>query len=516
MQVLHKILQYFKKNPYLLFLCAFVVVTRLPVLVDHLVPFQFDHGKDAIGTLHMWWTYSPKLIGPWTSIQGLFFGPAWYYLLLPGMVMSGGSPLASVVTMVLLGLITIVIVYRYFGWITATVLATSSLFYTITTSAWNPFPMVCLTFILLAILKEVEHTQTISLKQTAALGFFAALGFHFSTAFAVFYPLLLILSLVIKKIKLSSQHLLVGVVAFFIPFIPQVMFELKHNFIEVKAVLAYLQTGDSDPASLEKFNKVISVTWGELQQVLLPPGYFAHQTLNTVLSVVFAVLLLISCYFYLQKRKKETFLLSDAVVWFTVPLLGFTFLHFNLWYVLPLAAFTYVLLGQVLAAAPRSIRYIFITGCFLMALSKVVFYISTDRENFQQNSTFLAVKQEALQYIYDQAGGRAFASYHYMPDIYDYPYQYLYMLQARNGQRLPTEFSYKPGEVTYIPEKTELLEKLDSQHDSRNPEVIFYVVESSDNQDLLDQWWDAQEFEAVIDEKAISSKLTVFTATPSN
>lgn len=514
-KIISKVLLYSKNNPYLLFLIIFVVAARLPVLVDRLIPFQFDHGKDAIGTFHMWQTFSPKLIGPWTSIPGLFFGPAWYYMLLPGMVLTNGDPVASVITMILIGLLTIVVTYRSFGRTTATLLATSSLFYTITTSAWNPFPMVGVSIVLLAVLQHVEKAKKITGVTAALLGFFSALGFHFSTAFAIFYPILIILSLLFKKIRISSKIVITALIAFIIPFIPQILFEISHNFIEVKGVLAYLQNGDSDPASLNKFQNVLHVTWGELQSIILPPSYFELPLINHIIFFSFALLLVFGLVFYFRHPKKQQFPLSkDAALWFTLPLLAFTFLHFNLWYVLPLAAFTFIVLGTFLDQTNALVRRAFLVLCFISAITKVVFYIQTDKDSLLAGTTFLPIKEQAIEYIYEQTEGKPFASYQYMPDIYDYPYQYLYFKSALNGEILPTEFSYKPGETAYIPEKAELLQKFSKMQTSQSPEIIFYIVEDSDNPNLLESWWSQQKYGEIVDKQDISDVVTVYTATP--
>lgn len=508
-------MKYLKNNYYLIFLLLFVVISRLPMLIDQMIPFQFDHGKDAIGTFHMWQTLSPKLIGPWTSIPGLFFGPAWYYMLLPGMIVSGGAPIASVVMMLLLGLMTIVILYVYFGKFEATLFATSALLYTITTSAWNPFPMVLVSVVILAVLRHVEKKKKITRTTAGLLGFFAALGFHFSTAFAVFYPIVIVASLLLKRTKVDFKAVGVGIVAFIVPFLPQLLFEVKHGFIEVKAVLAYLHAGDSAPASSNKLLQVLSITWGEMRGVLFPGTYFQQNWVNNLDLWILIALFFVAVYFFIKRYRKEThYLLLDAALWFTIPIVGFTFLHFNIWYILPLLAFSFILVGEVFASAPKKLTYLFLALCFVASLSKVYFYLTLDRQNLLQSPAFLPNKIKAIEYIYSQADGQPFASYQYMPDIYDFPYQYLYFRRALQGKSLPTEFSYKPGEVTYIPEKPELLARFRNQETDGSPQKIFYIVEKSDNPALLEQWWSQQKYGTITQEQKISEGITVYTATP--
>lgn len=507
-----------KKNLILLSLILFVVLLRLPVLTSQLIPFQFDHGKDAVAILHMWLTASPKLIGPWTSIPGLFFGPAWYYLLLPGAVIANGEPIASVITMLLLGIVTIVVLYKYFGLVEATMFATSSIFYTITTSAWNPFPMVLLSFMLLAVLKEIEKKRLVSNKQAFILGFLATLGFHFSTAFAVFYPLLIILSLGIKRIKVNVPIIGSALTGLAVPLMPQLLFELRHNFIQTKSVLAYLEKGDSNPASLEKFISILKTTAGEIKEVFFPSSYFEFAPLNIAIQLLFILLLgigIFSFFFHIQDNKNK-YLLVDALLWFTLPLFAFTVLHFNVWYLLPLIAMAFIMAGQIIKSAPKKVVVLFLCLCLLVSISKTYFFLTKDRQNLLSATTFLPNKKAALEYIYTTAGDKPFASYHFMPDIYDYPYQYLYFVNALDGRKLPTEFSYQPGEISYIPEKLELLQRIGKQIDTREPELIFYIIESHDNKDLYDHWWSQQQYGEIIATHTFSDALSVITALPRN
>lgn len=90
---------------------VFLLLSSLAVRVGYLfggaIPFSFDHGKDSLAVMHLAVTKSPVLIGPWTSIPGLYFGPTWYYLLAPAYLLGNFHPVAGVVMMVLLILIQV-------------------------------------------------------------------------------------------------------------------------------------------------------------------------------------------------------------------------------------------------------------------------------------------------------------------------------------------------------------------------------------------------------------------------
>ncbi len=147
-------LKNFIKNHYwLLFLVTLLIATRLPYLIDNTIPFRFDHGKDSLAVMHMWLLRKPKFVGPWTSIPGLYFGAGWYYLLLPFYIVAGGHPVSGVIAMIILQIIVIILAYQYFGKLTATIFTTAPTWFTITQSAWNPFPMALVSLLILIILK---------------------------------------------------------------------------------------------------------------------------------------------------------------------------------------------------------------------------------------------------------------------------------------------------------------------------------------------------------------------------
>ena len=139
--------------------------------------------------MDMWLNKNIKLIGPWTSIPGLYFGPAWYYLLLPAFVLGAWHPLAPVCLMVVLLLLQIYLAWKYLGKEEAIIMATAPIWIMISTSAWNPLPMTLISLVILIILKAIKQKHVANLLELFLLFFTASLGFHFSTAFAVLYPL---------------------------------------------------------------------------------------------------------------------------------------------------------------------------------------------------------------------------------------------------------------------------------------------------------------------------------------
>jgi hypothetical protein len=492
---------------------------RLPWIANRTIPFNFDHGKDSLAVLDLLTTGSLKFVGPWTSIPGLYFGPGWYYLLAPWYLLGNFDPLWGMIGMILLQFCLIVLVKREFGWLSALIIATAPTWITISTSAWNPFPMPLVSFLILISLEKIRLQQQLELKKNKlgwwlCVGMAAAFGFHFSTAYALFYPFIILLTIWFKQIKISIAQGLTALVGFAIPFLPQLAFELKHDFIETKSVLTYLETGGPTVAVKSTLSQIISQTFAELQLAILPDVWTGNQLLTKSIAqltlgiVVFAILY--------SKLKHRTWgrWWFEMVVWVAIPTLLYSKLHYNLWYVLGMSPVVVLFVADKVSRLPKALVMLYVGLLICTPLSMVARFYLQDQPILQGSRQFLPVKEKVIEIIREKANGLPFASYHYVPDIYDFTYQYLYLYQAKQGKQLPTEFSYQPSVTPYVVEKTSVLEKLEPAKNTQAPALIFYVVEKPENHEFLQQWWSMQQFQTVLEVVEVSPEVTLYVALP--
>lgn len=470
----------------LVFLLLLALAARLPHLFGYNIPFSFDHGRDALAVLDLITNHSLKFIGPWTSIQGLFFGPGWYYLLAPLYWLLNGNPLAGPLTMLILSLFTIGLAYKYFGLYEAIIFASAPIFIMTSISAANPFPMVLIGLLILICLKNPK-------RQALNLGLLVSLGFHFSSALAVFYLLIIPLILLIRKIKLNLKKLIIG---FIIPFIPQILFEIKNNFLETKALIKYFSAGETQHINPGKIEIVTKSIINELGLAILPD--------ITWLRYLALGLLVIGIVYLIAKRKIKTFW-PEIILFLLIPTIGFWFLHYNVWYAYGLLPVVVVAIGRILRSAPKIITYSYL-GLLIIGAIKIPVR--------QTGVAFLPVKLQAINYIYDQAQGKPFSSYQYLPNIYDYAYQYLYLWQGFKGKPLPVEFSYKPGEISYVQEKPDLLKKLPINN--QPTEKTFLIIEKPENvwHYPLQRWLGNIKYSEIISKKEFGPELEVWEALP--
>lgn len=466
----------------LVFLLLFALATRLPFLFGNNIPFSFDHGRDSIAVLDLIKTFSLKFIGPWTSIQGLFFGPLWYYLLAPLYWLLNGNPLAGPLTMQIISLITIGLAYKYFGVYEAIIFASAPIFTIISVSAANPFPMVLIGLLILICLKKPN-------RHPMNLGLLISLGFHFSSALAIFYLLIIPLILLIRKIKLSLKKFIIGLI---IPFIPQILFEIKNNFLEVRSLVSYFAAGESQHITPGKIEIVTKSIFNELGLAILPDTAW--------LNYLGLGLLTIGIVYLIAKRKINTFW-PEIILFILIPTIGFWWLHYNVWYVYGLLPVAAIAVGKILRSAPKIITYSYL-GLLIIGAMKIPMR--------QTGAAFLPIKLQAINYIYDQAQDKPFSSYQYLPNIYDYAYQYLYFWQGFNGRPLPVEFSYKPGEISYVSEKRSLLGKFEIKE--IKPDLIFLIIEKPENiyHYPLQSWLNNIKYSEIVSKKEFGPELEVW------
>lgn len=510
--LLMKLFSFLKRHFLLFFLLCFGLIIRILYIENNVIPFSFDHGKDSIATMDLLINKNLKFVGPWTSIPGLYFGPGWYYLIAPGLLLTNFSPIGPVLIMILLILLQVYLAYKYFGIFAAVIVTTTPFWLMMSKSAWNPFPMTFISWVILIILQKYKKSGWLKQKQFYFLGFVASLGFHFSAAFAIFYPIIVFLFILKNRLKITINNIILLSTGFLTAFIPQLLFELKNNFIQTRGVINYFLNNQSDAISKEKLIFVTNSYFNALPSFIFPDSI--NQQYRQVITLFFLIIIVAFLIRYRKRLVSNSSLdLFDSLLFIGIPYIGFLFLHFNVWYYYAIAPVMVIMFAKVLHNLKLSFKFLVLCLYVLSPFISYYSYVTVDKETLESSRNFLPAKQKAVEFIYKESEGKPFASYHYVPDIYDYSYQYIYFWQAKNGKHLPIEFSYKPGETSYIPEKSNLLTKFPTQGNQK-PEKIFFIVETPENTEFLDEWWNAQQYREIVKTTSISRDINVYEAIP--
>lgn len=454
-----------------------------------------DQARDMLDIRAMVELKKPALIGPTTSINGVFLGPFYYYFSLVPYLISGGNPAYNAYWNVFWYLAAGILLFIFFykrdrplAFLTSSIfLMAPSLFYS-SRYFWNanlmPYMAV---FYFLSILNFLRNKSFLNI---ILVGLISGLSMQVEAAFGILFLPFVFIFLAVRRERLKYLGTLI--LAFGVTLIPQLFFELRHQFLMTKTFLNEISgksqiLGDKltpDQVFQSHLNSFIGFAGGHFQ--------FTNQ-LSLILMIV-AIMFLI----YLLVKKKLD-LESRNLFILSFGFLIFAFL-FYMFYSYPLKG--WFILGL-------HIPYIFIIALFLKEIFKLKFllfkilvfvvllwsFLATfeDQYKFVEQSygrsgdkSNLRNELEVIDWVYSRANNQGFRAYNYIPSVYDYPYQYLYWWQGKQ------KYGYHPAVLTYkdnVPEYIQDNEKFLDLKKQPSDSTAFLIYEpDKENPDRLAAW----------------------------
>lgn len=221
--------------------------------------FIYDQGRDAAKLAEIA-QGNITLVGPTTGIAGLYLGPLWYYIGLPGYFLSQGNPVLLSAWFILLSAIafpfywwlTTVLFWqdekessknhrisRIIGWLNIALFLVLPASIISSTTIWNP--------LIAAPLMLAALWSFWNVRQHERKAFWIGLGFFFVActlqsefAYAVFFLPVLFLAIPWITQRRKFLDFLAALFAIGVTLVPQLLFELRHQFIMTKSVLGTL------------------------------------------------------------------------------------------------------------------------------------------------------------------------------------------------------------------------------------------------------------------------------------
>src|SRR3989344_8060735 len=87
------------------------VLIKLPHNSQGFFAFAYDQGRDLLAVARIIYEGHFTLIGPTTGLQGIFYGPWWYYFLSPLLFFSKGNPQGVANFFGLLAVLTVIFLF---------------------------------------------------------------------------------------------------------------------------------------------------------------------------------------------------------------------------------------------------------------------------------------------------------------------------------------------------------------------------------------------------------------------
>lgn len=314
---------------------ALAVFLRFYRLSEYMT-FLGDEGRDALIVKGILVNNHFPLIGPPTSVGNIYLGPLYYYMMAISMAISPLNPVAAAGMNAVIGVLSVWVIY-FLGksWFNKTAGLIASYLYTISPvtiiyskSSWNPNPAPLFAMISIWGLYKVIKTGNFLWLVLCGLMSAAALQMHYLALILI--PILIILwLLVFLNKKLTKQVIknlysgtILGVISFLVTISPLFWFDLRHNFLNYRAIKELFSGGNAVRGDI--FSNIGKVPYIYTQNLI--GRYLAGE--NPYLTVIISLLVIMPiCWtiFHIIKNHKINWPILILGVWMIIGLIGLSF-----------------------------------------------------------------------------------------------------------------------------------------------------------------------------------------------
>ena len=426
----------------LIFVLFIGVALRAQELISHNFLFLLDQGRDMMAVKGILYDHHQTLIGPATSLRGVFQGPLWYYLLALSTAIFGKDPWGGIVLMFAISISVLLVVYFLMKKLFGEKVALISLFLfsvspeaiAAATYAWNPHPMWLL---IVAYIFSFYSVIYRSKKFNIILWPIIGLMFHFQTALAVFILLATIIyTLVFQRKLILNRNFLIGIALFVCTFIPQIIFDLRHNFLMSRSALNLffgseqgLFVGGENKGYLDLIKSHIFSFYDNYSSAFIrESGIAKYVPYLFIISVLWGIL-------QVKKRSKLFSQRESDFILFISKLLSIVFLlsfiypfPIRYWFLTGFQSFYLIVLGLILSKLlidrlGRVIILIFFIILTLNSLQKIdILYIHPKNDGGAEK---IKGKLAAIDYVYKDSKESNFNLLVFTPAVYTDAYDYL-------------------------------------------------------------------------------------------
>lgn len=476
-----------------LLIFSIFIYLRLSPIINKTVPYTYDQGRDFLKAEEIIRDKNLTFLGPTTGMAGVNHGAWWYYFLSVFYLIFNGLPIGFYLGLFFISSLSIVLFYFFlkkeFGLLPA-------FFYLITVSMSPYFmknsfyvsnDMLTPMFVLLFIYSSYKLFEKKESKYLLLTGL--SLGFILETelAFGIFLIPVIIISLIIfQQLNDIKKFILVGL-GLFTPIIPRLLFELRNNFIQTKALLFNLTAKkDAHPllfkAVLEERTRTFTQYWRDI--------FFNSSQILSLIIVSFVI------YFYIFHRKTINSSSKKIFVYFLFLIICLLFIlslfyQGNFFYGYYFQGLQYLFLLIIITALYGSLKnnktkfYAYL----LTAIFVILNIISIFRDiNNQKNIPLIGLRadEQIVSYFIKNTGNNDFCLRIYTPPVIPYTYKYLLSYYSHRGEiKYPGE-DYKNNRCYYLIDKDPYKFRVDKWEKENKPnDAIVEIIKEFENGTIL-------------------------------
>ena len=418
-------------------------------LINGDIHYDVDTARDFSVLKEIIQTHAVTLIGPHSGVVGgVFHGPLWYYINLPAFFVTGGDPVLMGWFWWILSILTLVIFWavtkKLFN---QTIAVLATLLYSANSiinptiglkQFFNPYGAVVLSPIFFYFF--VKYIETKKPKYLAYT--LLAIGglIQFQLAFGV--PILMLTTLFLGyflfKKRLLKHWLIYPIII--LPISTFIIFDLRHDFLQIKAVINFLSTQPKNKINIAVF------LFGKMQAIITDTYFLLTQD-NRLLAAIFFLLFIILTFKVKAKNKKMYYLF----LYFYFGFWAFFFFFNASWttYYWPFLPIIIILYTGFIKFLPKKV--FFIIYIFLLIYNYYIagVYIKNFNLNIDSRSiNSWAFNKRMAEMIYSDAKGD-FGYYIYTPYLWVYNQWYALEFIQREYPHV-TAYPFTKKRLTYL------------------------------------------------------------------
>ncbi len=413
--------------------------------LDQYMTFLGDEGRDAIIIKDMVEGKHFPLIGPPTSVGNIYLGPLYYYMMFIPMAFFNLNPVAASGMVAAIGVLTVGFIYylgkiwfgKEAGLIAAFLYAISPVTISYSRFSWNPNPLPFFALVVIFSLYKMHQKGNFLWLSLTGATLAAAAQMHYLALILIpIAGILWILELLQRRTNKSRPKnillgTILGVAVFLAVMSPLVWFDLRHNFLNLKAINQLFTNTQTFKGSLTGNILKLPTIYSDK----LIGRYMTGE--NFYLSGLVSLLIILALVF---NSNWQTVVLG---VWLFIGLSAISFYQQDIYdhylgFLNPAPFLLFGSLASVRISTTKIVRWIINISLILLLIVLTVVNLQKNPQQFPPNNQ-LKKTEDVARFIIDKSSRQPFNFALLAKNNYDSAYQYYLDLYGYKPRQVPVE-----------------------------------------------------------------------------